>query len=131
MKRETINPPGAPKPFRPTYSNAVVVEAKKLVFVSGQLSLDKDGNLIGKGDIVAQTRQVLENLKTILKGAGASMENVIKLTIFMTDLSQYEEVGKVRSKYFRKEPPASTLVQVSSLVKPDFLIEIEAVAAVS
>jgi len=83
---------------------------------------------VGKGDMKAQTCQVLENIKAILERAGANFDQIVKVTVYVTDMSRFKEIHEVRAQYFRKDYPASTLVQVSGLVSPEMLIEIEAVA---
>ncbi len=130
MNKTVINPETVAKPIKPYYANAVKVGPGNLLFISGQVALDSKGNVVGKGDIKAQTRQVLENIKTILASVGASMDNIVKVTVFLTDLRNFEAVAEVRAEYFKNNPPASTLVGVTALVSPDFLIEIEAIAMV-
>ena len=86
--------------------------------------------MIGQGDLRAQTRQVFENLKGALEAAGARLDQIVKLTVFMTDVSGLQVYREVRDSSFTRDPPASSLVQVSRLVRPELLIEIEAVAVV-
>ena len=116
------------------FSNAVKVRKAKLdslIFVSGQVATDETGKLVGKGDMKAQTRQALENVKAALAKLGATLDDVVKVTIFVTDLSDFKGIHEVRRQYFKKgNYPASTLVQVSRLVREDLLIEIEAIAVV-
>ncbi|WLT32318.1 RidA family protein [Geothrix sp. PMB-07] len=123
-----LNPPGLPKPNG--YSHVVEVRGGRTLYISGQIALDQNGLLIGAGDLRAQTRQVFENLKTALQASGARLEDVVKITVFMTDVSELAVFREVRDGYFTQNPPASSLVQVSRLVRPDLLIEIEAVAVV-
>lgn len=115
-------------PTPPFFSQAVKVG--DMIFVSGQLARDRDGQVVGKGDMAAQTRQVIENIRAILREAGAELRHVVKLTAFMTDMARAKEAWAVREAYFRDHPPASTGVEVSRLTHPDFLIEIEAIAVV-
>ncbi len=98
------------------------------VYVAGQLALDKDGKLVGPNDIHTQTRRVFENMRRILETGGASLRDVVKVTVFVTDIRYREGYGEVRSEFFGTNPPASTLVQVAGLAIPGALIEIEAVA---
>jgi len=126
-----MNPPQVAAPIRPYYSNCVKVMAGPLLFVSGQVALDREGKLVGKGDVKAQAVQVLENIKAILEANGASMQDVIKVTVFVTDIRHFQELTEVRTRYFPKDGPASTMVEVSKLALPDLLIEIDAIAAVS
>lgn len=124
------NPPGLSKPTG--YTHVTVVPAGRQVHISGQVALDADGNLVGKGDLGAQTEQVLKNLKTALASAGADFSHVFKMVTYVVDLSpdKLPAVRGARAKVFGDGPyPASTLVGVTALVNPDFLIEIEVIAA--
>jgi reactive intermediate/imine deaminase len=113
---------------RPRYTHGWRVG--NTVYVAGQLALDKDGKLVGANDIAAQTRQVFENIRRILQGGSASLGDVVKVTVFVTDIRYRDGYGEVRQEFFRTDPPASTLVQVAALAIPGALIEIEAVAVV-
>ena len=104
------------------------IQVGDLVYTSGQVALDGEGNVVGKGDIKAQTRQVMENLKAVLEAAGASMADVVKVTAYVTDISSLAETHDIRAQYFSDSPPASTGVEISALAFPDLLLEIEAVA---
>ena len=121
---------GAPPPLRPYYANAVRVRAGDLLFISGQVAWDADGQVVGRGDPVRQAEQVFANLSTILRGHGATFEDIVKVTVFVTDLSWFEQLSDMRVRLFSKLPPASTIVQVAALVDPELLIEVEAVAAI-
>jgi len=127
MKKEIIV---AEKLSRPLgiYSQAVKAEGNRLLFISGMTARDKGGNIVGKGDMKAQTRQVLENIKAVLEKAGASFDQIVKVTVFITDMSRFKEIHEIRAQYFKKDYPASSMVQVSGLVSPDMMIEIEAIA---
>jgi reactive intermediate/imine deaminase len=113
------------------YSDAVAVTGGKTIYISGQVALSESGALVGKGDLRAQTIQVFENLKRVLQQAGATFQDVVKVNIYIVDCKP-EDVALVRelrkSYLSATQPPASTLVGVTSLVSPDFLIEIEVVA---
>ncbi len=115
------------------YSHVVVTSPGKLVFISGQVARDKQGNLVGKGDLRAQTVQVFENLKAALAAAGATFNDVMKINWYVKDYKQ-ENLGilrEVRTMYVNKDnPPASTLSGVVALAQDDYLIEVEAVAAI-
>ena len=112
-------------------SHGVEVPAGKMVFVSGQVSRNAQGETVGKGDIVAQTRQVLENMKSVLAQGGATMDDVVKVTVFVTNVAEhYSQIHQVRAEYFKSDYPASTMVEVKALVQPELLIEIEAIAVV-
>jgi enamine deaminase RidA (YjgF/YER057c/UK114 family) len=90
--------------------------------------MDASGEVVGKGDMRAQTRQVLENIAAVLAEADANLDDVVKVTMFVTDMSRANEAREIRLEYFRNNPPASTGVEVSALAHPDLMIEIEAVA---
>lgn len=129
MIKEILNPKDVPRPLKPTFSQGVkVTDAKTLVFASGQVALDKDGNLVGKGDAYAQAMKLLENMKLVLNEAGATFDNVVQIKVYLKDMRDFEAIHKARAHYFLKEPPSSTLVQVSQLVHPDMLVEMDAIA---
>jgi reactive intermediate/imine deaminase len=113
-----------------TYSQAVRVETGDAVWihVSGQIAIDREGSLVGPGDIRAQTRQVFENLKAILEANGATFADAVKIGTYLTTLDDLAGMREVRGEYLASEPPASTAVQVVALVVPDALIEIDLVA---
>jgi len=110
------------------YSMGMMTDSPKILFISGQVSNDKDGNLVGKGNIEAQADQVYKNLKDILEAAGVSFRSVISLTTFLTDQSFFQKVAPIRAKYFQEPFPASTGIIISSLASKEYLIEVEAVA---
>jgi reactive intermediate/imine deaminase len=127
MSDRTKIDPGWKWDDRMVYSQAVQIG--KTIYVSGQIAVDAEGNVVGKGDMKAQTRAVLENLKTVLQLAGASLQDVVKRTAFYTDLSRVIEAREVIAEYFSSDlPPARTGVEVKGLGLPDLLLEIEAVA---
>ena len=131
MSREIIQPEGLPKTMGP-YSQCVVGEGSKFVFIAGQVPEDASGNLVGKNDIDAQTRQVLSNLATAVASAGGGVEDICKITVFIVALNEaaYDVVARVRREFFKGDYPASSLVEVNRLAKADWLIEIEAYAVV-
>jgi len=125
--RHYVRPDGLPPVIG--YSHAVAFGGP-LIVVSGQVPLDANGRLVGKDDPAAQIRQVFENLAAALAAAGATMDQVVKLTVFLTDLADLAEFRRIRDEYISAElPPASSLVQISGLVNPDFRVEVEALAA--
>ncbi|MFC1951578.1 RidA family protein [Chloroflexota bacterium] len=131
MPKEVIRTESAPKPLG-DYSQAWTVTGAKLIFLAGQVSVDMSGNPVGPGDIALQMRTVIENLKKVLEGAGASLGDVIKLNTYVTNMAEYRERTRdIRREYFSQDFPASTLVEVKSLARPEFMVEIEAIAAVS
>jgi reactive intermediate/imine deaminase len=127
MPQHYVRPEGTP-PVN-GYSHAVAFTGR-MIAVSGQVPLDASGQLVGPGDPRAQAGQVFENLAAALAAAGAALTDIVKLTVFLTDLADLEAVRQVRDEHFPADsPPASSLVQVSGLVHPGFRIEIEALAA--
>ncbi|MFI9804728.1 RidA family protein [Streptomyces sp. NPDC052301] len=124
-----IPAPGGVAPA--TQYSHVVSAAGRIVAVSGQLPLDEDGELVGEGDPAAQARQVFENLRRCLAAAGAGFEDVVKLTYFVTDMAHMPAIRAARTVHIPDDRlPASSAVQVSGLVAPEFLMEIEALAVV-
>ena len=99
-----------------------------LLFISGQVSLDADGNLVGKDDFEAQAKQTLDNLEAMLEAAGAGLEDLMMITVFVTDMSNRPIFAKVRDGYFRANPPASTMVEIKRLVMDELMIEVNAIA---
>jgi 2-iminobutanoate/2-iminopropanoate deaminase len=131
MVRREIRSPSLPAPMRGgAFSSGVEAPSGRTVYVSGQVSMDAEGNVVGEGDIKAQTEAVLEHVKTVVEEAGGGMEDIVKLTVFITDMGLYDEIHEVRRRYFREPFPASSMVEVSALIDPRLLIEIEAVAVV-
>jgi len=111
------------------YSQLAIVERGKLAFIAGQVALDPSGNIVGENDIRAQLQQVFENLKAALTSAGGTFRDIVKLNIYYTDRSHLAAFREIRDVYINlSNPPVSTAVQVAALFRPEFLIEIEAVA---
>lgn len=123
-----LNPPGLSTPTG--YTHVVAPERGRLVFIAGQVAADASGAVVGKGDFKAQARQVFENLKTAVEAAGGTMADVAKINVYATDLSELAAMREVRQQYFTGRPPASTLVQVVALARPEYLLEIEAIVVV-
>jgi 2-iminobutanoate/2-iminopropanoate deaminase len=114
------------------FCNAIafdLTDVKRLVYVSGQLAMDEQNQLVGKGDVGAQTEQVLKNIQRSLEQLGGTMADVVQVTVFVQDMAGLREIHEVRLRYFSPPYPTSTLVAVSGFVNPDALIEINAVAA--
>jgi reactive intermediate/imine deaminase len=121
----------APELTKPTgYTHVVGSAPGRTIYVSGQIAFDREGKVVGTGDFRAQTIQVFENLKAALSSAGATFENVVKVTTFVTDMKHAPILREVRAGYFGKNPPAGTLVQIPALVIPELLIEVEAIAVI-
>ncbi len=104
------------------------VKIGNFLYISGQIALDPNGKLVGENDMAAQSRRVYENIEAILKQAGGTFENVIKVTAYLTDMSRYQQYNEARSKAFKSCRPASTTVEVSGLAFKGLLVEVEAVA---
>jgi enamine deaminase RidA (YjgF/YER057c/UK114 family) len=111
------------------FSRGVKIDAGPLLFVSGALAVDENRQIVGPGDMGAQTRQVLRNLGQVLKEAGATPRDVVKVTVFTKDITQFRAIHDARLEFFHPDHlPASTMVEVSAFVHPEALIEIEMVA---
>ena len=104
------------------------VKVGNLVYISGQIALDPDGKVVGEGDMRAQSQRVYENIEAILKKAGGSFENIVKVTAYLTDMSRYLQYNEVRAKAFKNYRPASTTVEVTGLAFKGLLVEVEAIA---
>jgi 2-iminobutanoate/2-iminopropanoate deaminase len=131
LTRTQISHPSLPAPKGGgAYSSGVEAPSGRTIYVSGQVSFDADGNVVGEGDIKLQTETVLEHVKTVVEEAGGGIEDIVKVTVFITDMGLYEEIHEVRRRYFEEPFPASSMVEVSALIDPRLLIEIEAVAVV-
>ena len=113
------------------FSQAIAVEAHgKMVFISGMTARKPDGSIAGIGDIEAQTRQVCENLQSAVEAAGGTMDDICRVDVFVRNIEHFEQIHKVRRDYFRVPAPASTMVEVTKMVHPDYLIEINAIAVI-
>lgn len=113
----------------PTYSQGVkVTGAQSVLFLSGQVAYDKDGGVLHRGDFKAQAREALRALKALVEAQGGTLDSVVKLNTYLTDIRYRADLVPVREEFFGKKGPASTLVQVAALAHPDWLIEIEAIA---
>lgn len=132
MRKQFISPPEIHKPRG--YSHVVAVEGGRAIYVSGQVAIDREGNLVGRGDLRAQAEKASENLLAALKAAGASAADVVKMNTYVVNYKpeDYRIIRDVRARMFADaEPPASTLVGVAALAVEGLLIEMEAVAAVA
>jgi enamine deaminase RidA (YjgF/YER057c/UK114 family) len=128
-KAEYLKPKGLA--INPAYSHVAVASGARTIYIAGQVSIDETGAVVGKGDLAAQTEQVMRNLERCRAAAGATFEHVVKITTFVVDYTPEMRpiIGKARTPFFAdRPPPASTLVGVSALAVPDWMIEIEAVA---
>ena len=112
------------------YSHAAKIGPGTVLFVAGQVALDVNGNLVGSGDVRAQSQQVFKNLQAVVEAAGGKFRDIVKLNVYIVDVSKLADHREVRDRYIDvNNPPTSTVVPVAALFRPEFLIEIEAVAA--
>ena len=128
MKREEFRVQGQ---MTPLSHYAEAVRAGDLLFVSGCVPVDADGNLVGGDDVVAQAERVFENIGAVLAAAGASARDVVKVTVFLTDVDDRPKINPVRQRFFGETRPASTLVEVARLAIPGAKIEVEAIAVLA
>jgi len=128
MPFSTIATPEA-KPVA-NYKMATRMEGGRLLYISGQVAWDAAGNIVGKGDIRAQAKQVFENLRGVLRAAGGDLSNLMKITTYITKLEDFPAVAQARGEVFQGELPASTLIVVTRLAQPELLIEVEGMAAI-
>jgi enamine deaminase RidA (YjgF/YER057c/UK114 family) len=129
MATQVIQPKSLSDP-RPRYTQGILADGGKLLFIAGQTASDKDNNVVGKGDIEAQTHQVYKNLTAVLEEAGGSLDNLVMTTTYITDRKYREGYNGVRMQYYKKlkTAPTSTLVIITGLAHPDYLIEINGIA---
>ncbi|GMO93216.1 RidA family protein [Bradyrhizobium sp. TM239] len=111
------------------FSQATIIEASgKLLFVSGMTARKPDGTIAGVGDVSAQTRQVCENIKAAVEAAGGSLEDVVRVDVYVRNMEHFDAIHAVRREYFKPPLPASTMVEICKMTHPDYLIEINAIA---
>ena len=111
------------------YSRAVRVG--NMIEITGTVAVDKDGAVVGPGDAYKQTRFILEKIETVIKQAGASMKDVVRTRMFVTDISRWEEYGRAHGEFFQTIRPCTSMIEVKGLIAPEYLIEIEATAIIS
>lgn len=129
-RKSVLPTPGAPPPFRSYYSNAVRVSAGDLLFVSGQVAWDDEGNVVCPGDGPGQAAKAFDNVAAVLAAHGATFDDVVRIIVYVTDLDWFDELSSLRERLFRDNGPSSTIVQVTGLVQPELMVEVEVVAAV-
>src|SRR5262245_40055729 len=114
------------------FSQATAIEAKgRLIFISGMTARRPDGSIAGVGDIAEQTRQVCENIKAAVEAAGGTLDDVCRVDVYVRNIEHFDAIHKVRREYFKPPLPASTMVEVTKMTSPDYLIEINAIAVVA
>lgn len=114
------------------FSQATVTQARgRLLFISGMTARKADGTIAGVGDIEAQTRQVCDNIKNAVEAAGGTMDDICRVDVYVRNIEHFDKIHKVRREYFRAPAPASTMVEVTKMVSPDYLIEINAIAVLN
>jgi enamine deaminase RidA (YjgF/YER057c/UK114 family) len=126
---DAFNPATVWQPFG-AFSMAAVEGDGRIVHLKGQVALDHDGRVVGKGDMRAQTRRVLENIRDVLAAMGGRMEDVLSLTHYVTDIRAFGGVSDVRREFFREPYPVTTTVQVAALYDPNLVVEITAIAEI-
>ena len=129
MEKKYLQPTNVPKPAG-DYSQGLMVKGGTLVVISGQVAWDAQGNLVGKGDLAAQTKQVFENLKNMLASAGATFSDVVKLGIFLKSREDFAVFKGIRAQYLTPPYPPTTLLVVKDLAREEWLLEVEVMAVV-
>ena len=127
-RKVAMNPPGIPSPIRPYYSNCVKVAPGALLFLSGQVGMSADGKI--PPDARSQTELAIQNLRVMLEANGATLDDLARVNVYVTDMRHFDEIAEVRLKYFAKNGPTSTIIEISKLALPGLLIEIDAIAVV-
>lgn len=113
------------------FSQGIIASPGRMVFISGMTARDADGRVVGVGDIEAQTHRVCENLKHAVGAAGGTLDDIVRVDVFVRNIEHFDAIHRVRRQYFDTPAPASTLLEVSKMVSPDMLIEINAIAVIS
>lgn len=131
MPKRAITSDRLPKPSGHFTQAIEAPAAGRLLFISGMLAKGVDGEIVGRGDIEAQTRQVCENLKAAVEAAGGTLEDICRVDVYIRNMEHFPVIHRVRREYFTGTPPASTMVEVTKFTTPDALIEISAIAVLA
>jgi 2-iminobutanoate/2-iminopropanoate deaminase len=124
------DPPGLKNVRKTVYHHYIRVDnPKSLIFLSGQLARDANGNLVGKGDMAEQARQCIRNMRTVLESAGGTLEDIVSIVVYTTDMRAFKEIVAAREEFFAAKLPTSTIVEVNHLADPGLMIEFQATAA--
>ncbi|VTU15178.1 Enamine/imine deaminase [Variovorax sp. PBL-H6] len=124
------DPPGLANVRKTVYHHFIRVDKpSSLIFLSGQLARDGDGKLVGPGDMAEQTRQCIRNMRTVLEAAGGTLDDIVSIVVYTTDVRQFKEIVAARMEFFKDRLPTSTIVEVNHLADPGLLIEFQAIAA--
>ena len=124
------DPPNLKNVRKGVYHHYIRVDnPKSLIFLSGQLARDADGNVVGAGDMAEQTRQCIRNMRTVLEAAGATLDDIVSVVVYTTDMREFKRITEARMEFFIDKLPTSTIVEVNHLADPALMIEIQATAA--
>ncbi|MBI3709388.1 MAG: RidA family protein [Proteobacteria bacterium] len=126
---DSFNPPNMWSPFG-AFSLGVIQGAGQVVYLKGQVALDRAGQVVGMGDMRAQTRKTLENIQAVLAHVGGAMGDIVSLTHYVTDIAKFMQTGDIRREFFAAPYPVTTTVQVAALYHADLMIEITAIAEI-
>ena len=125
------DPPNLKNVRKSVYHHYIRVDSpKSLIFLSGQLARDADGNLVGAGDMAEQTRQCIRNMRTVLEAAGGTLDDIVSIVVYTTDMREFKNIVAARTEFFVAKLPTSTIVEVNHLADPGLMIEFQAVAAI-
>ena len=130
MGKTTMNPEGLPVP-RGSYSLVAIAQPGRMVFIAGQTASDPQGNVVGIGDVRAQTRYVIGKIKRAVEAAGGTLEDIVAMSIFTTDVRYHRDINETRREVLGSNFPTSTMVQVVALARPELMLEINATAVIA